>query len=446
VPLRLSEGLPPILQQLAVCLQPFSATALVSPPLPLGPGPEQGSRSLARSRPTLVILGGGYAGLRLLYHSAHICEVTLVDPRATSLARTMLHEVALGLKPVDHVQFDLAKAITRRRARLVTAAAERIDASTKTVTLSNGEVLRYDYLGVATGLSNDYDAVPGLEEHGYSLQDDLHAPRLAAAFEAFSGGPIVTGSAPCTWGSRVTVPPLDVACEGPIGEVAFMAHHDLVERGIDHSISLFSPGPVFFDNVGDKVRHALDELLSGAGITVLAGKTVSEVHSDHVRFSDGTELESALSIVAPPVRGPRVLVDSGLGDEVGYLPVDETMRALDDPHIFGAGDATALSLPKLGHIAVHQADLAAATLRTEITGSGETPPYKPEVFCIMDRGGAQATLVLSDVIFGGARDFARNSPVAHMLKWSFDTWSFHTRGYLPPSIVRDALTGLLREV
>jgi len=108
--------------------------------------------------------------------------------------------------------------------------------------------------------------------------------------------------------------------------------------------------------------------------------------------------------------GPAVLRDSGLGDEAGFLAVDQTMTFLDDPRIVGAGDATALSMPKLGHIAIHQADLAAATLRAQITGNGETPSYHPEVFCIMNRGGAEATLILSDTLYGGVRDIARSGP------------------------------------
>jgi sulfide:quinone oxidoreductase len=394
--------------------------------------------------PKLVILGGGFSGLRLLFHLHRIADITLVDPRPTSLAKPMLVEVALAGKPVDHARFPLAPVIARHGARLAQDSADRIDPGARTVTLAGGDVLGYDYLAITAGAVKDYQAVAGLEEHGYSVCDDAHAPRLWQALEQFSGGPIVTGAAPSTWGTRIAAPFLLAACEGPIGEVAFMAHHDLSRRGVDHSIAVFSPGAVFFDDVGDTVRGAIGPLLTEAGVRVATGKTVSEVGPDHVGFTDGTQMESALSILIPPYTGPAVLRDSGLGDEAGFLPVDETMRFLDDPNIVGAGDVTALSMPKLGHIAIHQADLAAATLRREITGKGETPAYRPEVFCIMNRGGAEATLILSDTLFGGNRDIARSGPAAHLLKWSFDAWSFHTRGHLPPAMMQDGLEMVLR--
>lgn len=398
---------------------------------------------MSAARPKLVILGGGFSGLRLLFHLHRVAEITLVDPRPTSLAKPMLVEVALAGKPVEHARFPLAPVVARHGARFVQDAATAIDPRARTVTLKDGETLPYDYLAVATGAVKDYDAVAGLEQHGTSVCDDAHAPALWQALEAFRGGPIVTGAAPSTWGTRIAAPSLLAACEGPIGEVAFMAHHDLARRGIDHSVAVFSPGEVFFDDVGDTVRGAIGPLLAAAGVTVATDKTIAEVAADHVAFSDGTEMASELSIVIPPYRGPAVLRDSGLGDEAGFLPVDQTMTFLDDPRIVGAGDATALSMPKLGHIAIHQADLAAATLRAQITGAGKTPPYRPEVFCIMNRGGAEATLILSDTLFGGSRDIARSGPGAHLLKWSFDAWSFHTRGHLPPGMMQEALEKVL---
>jgi sulfide:quinone oxidoreductase len=398
---------------------------------------------MSSTRPQLVILGGGFSGLRLLFHLHRTCDVTLVDPRSTSLAKPMLVEVGMAGKPVGHARFPLAPVVSRHGGRFIDEGAQLIDPDRRTVVLSSGEVLHYDYLAVTTGAVKDYQAIAGLEENGYSVCDDEHAPRLFEAIQAFRGGPVVTGSAASRWGTRVPAPSLLAACEGPIGEVSFMIHHELARRRVEHSVSVFSPADVFFEDVGDTVRGVVGPLLSEAGITVSVQKRITEVARDHVVFADGSEMESAMSVVIPPYVGPRVLRSSGLGDEAGFIPVDETMRFLDDRRIFAAGDATALAMPKLGHIAIHQADIAAATLEAEITGKEAIPPYRPEVFCIMNRGGAEATLILFDVLFGGKRDIARSGPLAHLLKWSFDTWTFYTRGHLPPASMQKALEAIL---
>jgi len=96
---------------------------------------------MSATRPKLVILGGGFAGLRLLFHLHQIADITLVDPRPTSLAKPMLVEVALAGKPVEHSRFPLAPVAARHHARLVEDAAARIDPGARTVTLAGGETL-----------------------------------------------------------------------------------------------------------------------------------------------------------------------------------------------------------------------------------------------------------------------------------------------------------------
>ncbi|WP_298336531.1 hypothetical protein [Ferrimicrobium sp.] len=84
------------------------------------------------------------------------------------------------------------------------------------------------------------------------------------------------------------------------------------------------------------------------------------------------------------------------------------MQISDYPNVVVAGDVSALSMPKLGYIAVYQADIAVAGLESMRGDSVAIPPYRPEVFCIMNRGGSDATVILSDTIHGGGRDIAKS--------------------------------------
>jgi len=74
----------------------------------------------------------------------------------------------------------------------------------------------------------------------------------------------------------------------------------------------------------------------------------------------------------------------------------------------GVGDATALSMPKFVHIA--SAKATSPRRRAGINHrESQRPSYRPEGFCIMNRGGAGATLILSNTLFGGARDITRSA-------------------------------------
>ena len=407
---------------------------------------------MSSARPTVVILGGGFAGLRTLFRLRHLAEsveIILVDSRSTSLARPALPEVAFAGKDVRHARFDLAGPVTRSGARLVTQSVERVEAAERRLVLDNGDVVSYDFLMLALGAHKDYDAIPGFREFGYSLCDDTEAPRLAAALAAFRGGPIVVGSARSAWGTRVDAPELAAPCEGPVAEIMFMLDHHLRRVGLRETspIRVFSPGAIFFEDVGPRVHEDLGPLIDRQGIEVTTGLTLASLSKGEVEFDGGTRWASALTIVLPPYRGNDVVTRSpGLGDEKGFIPTDTSMRHLDFDGVYAAGDANALSMPKLGHIAVLQADVAASSMLHDINGEGEIRGYQPEILCIANRGGEQATLIYSNFLFGGPTDLTMSGPAAHLMKWGFDEYYFHTAGHLPPDMATEGLEFILREV
>ena len=402
----------------------------------------------SKSQSKVVILGGGFAGLRVLYHLADKAQITLIDPRSMSLTKPDLPEVAFAGKPVDHARFALAPLASRHHAMFIQQSAMRIDPEAKVVVLSDGVQIPYDYLVIATGAVKDYDAIPGFREHGYSVCDDTEAPRLAQALARFSGGPIVTGAAQSYFSASSGAPSLSAPCEGPIGEVLFMLDRDLRKRNLREvsSITAFTPGKIFFEDVGDKVHAVIGPQLDRAGISVTAGLELVEIMADRVRFKDGTEMESALSIVIPPYRAASLIAESGLGDDQGYFLSDREMRHVVHHEIFSAGDASALSMPKLGHIAVHQADIVAASIRKALGEKFDVPEFAPEVFCIMNQGGPDATLILSDTLFGHDTDIAWSNPAAHMFKWSFDNYYYYTHGHMPPEVVQRPLVAALHRL
>ena len=123
------------------------------------------------------------------------------------------------------MSFGLKDVIEKRRHTFIASAVTSIDPKKNTVSLENGTTLSYDYLFITMGAHKDFGAIPGHEEFGYSMCDDVHAQKLAKAVANFNKGKIVIGSAQSTWGTRVECPPFQAPCEGPIGESMFMLHH-----------------------------------------------------------------------------------------------------------------------------------------------------------------------------------------------------------------------------
>lgn len=399
----------------------------------------------------IIIIGAGFGGLRFLYdikkHFKNDMDITIVDERETSLEKPSLVEVALAGRPVNHTQIPIKNIASSQNVDFINSGAYRIDPKSNLVTLKNGSRINYDYLVIAAGASIDYAAIPGFKEYGYSVCDDYQAPRMWEAINSFKGGNVVIGAARTRWDEKSTDIKLDVPCEGPVGEIMFMIdfflrEHDLREIS---TINAFTPGKIFFDGVGPRIHEKIESLTVRKDIRILKEKVISRIDMKSVHFQDSTELPSDLTIVIPPYKGPDLVRESGLGDRYGFIRTHKSMRHTEYENIFVVGDCNANSMPKLGHIATIQADVAASSLIKEITGEGEVMEFIPEVFCIMNRGGSEATLIFSDTLFGGRMDKTLNGPLAHMMKWGFDVYSYYTRGKLPPEFIRASMEKMLEQ-
>ena len=398
----------------------------------------------------IVIIGGGFAGLRVLYRLRKVLgttvDITLIDRSEFSIEKPSLPEVAFAGKEPSKVRIPLKQTVERKWSKFVMDNVANIDPVNKVVITDGGSRINYDILLIATGAVKDYDSIMGFRNNGFSICDDFQAERLAKRLESFEGGKIVIGSARTEWDRESTTIKLDAPCEGPIGEVMFMMDTYLRERGIREksSITVFTPGSVFFDDVGESIHAELGPFMKAHNISVLTNKILTGIDENSVHFNDGIDLESDLSIIIPPYRGPDVITSSSLGDSRGFIKTDDEMRHKIYRDIFVVGDVNADSMPKLGHIAIMQADVAAAAIIKEMTNHGEVPKPKPEIFCIMNRGSDGATVILSDTLFGGHRDIAYSGRLASTFKWGFDSYYFYTHGHMPPEIFQEPVEWLVK--
>ena len=401
----------------------------------------------------IVILGAGFAGLHIFYKLRHLIghrlEITLIDAREQALLKPSLPEVALEGAALSHSLVDLKHTIETKGGTFIHDEIVSIDAANNLLHSKTDQTIAYDYLFITLGAKKDYDAIKGFSQYGYSVCDDTQAEKLWRRLQTFEGGNIVTGAAKSTWGTRVDAPKLLAPCEGPIGEVMFMLDHYLLhekrkQRKKDYEITVFTAGEVFFEDVGDTPREVVGKIMQERDMTLHTQKVLTEIGKDFIAFEDGSRMPCDLAIVIPPYAAPEVLKTSGIGDEKGFIPTDEGMRHLDYPNIFAAGDNNAMAQPKLGHIAIIQGSIAAASLMKELGEEITVPPYQPEVFCIMNMGGHDATLIVSDVLYGGTTDKAIHSPFAHIMKWGFDSYVYFNRGNMPPDFAMDMTDKLIK--
>jgi NADH dehydrogenase len=145
--------------------------------------------SISQSPHRIVIIGGGFGGLRLAQSLRRDpVEVTLVDRRNFHLFQPLLYQVATGGLSPANIAAPLRSVLKRQRnVRVMLAEAVGFDVERRCVLLSDNE-LPYDSLAVATGVRHHYfgrddwePLAPGLK----SIEEATEIRRrILMAFEA----------------------------------------------------------------------------------------------------------------------------------------------------------------------------------------------------------------------------------------------------------------------
>ena len=249
----------------------------------------------------------------------------------------------------------------------------------------------YDYLVLATGARLAPEDLSGLNEangngdwyHFYSAEAALH---LRHALQRFEGGRIV-----------ITVGGIPYRCPPAPLEFTFLldewlAKHDLRSKT---EIQYLFPLPRVFpiESVAEVVTPLLEE--RHIGYTVFFNTEMVDTEKQIISSLEGEEIPYDLLVLVPPHRGARVIEDSGLGDEQGWIPTDRnTLEVKGKSHIYALGDATDLPVSKSGSAAHFEAKIIAARILAAIRGEEPKPDeatYDGEVMCFLETGYNKAT-------------------------------------------------------
>lgn len=331
----------------------------------------------------ILILGGGFGGVvaaELLARSVggqH--QITLVSRNRRFIFYPALVRLAFGETSPDDVAYDLRAAMRNRGIRFMEATVAHVDPRRRSVMLGGGDIvgkMHYDYLIYAMGRRLATERVPGFYEHAHHLLDIEAALKFGEAARRFHKGHAVIGSCP---GSRLEV---------PVYEAAFALARNLEGRGERARITVVSPDRPIERLGGMDFTLAVRPALEKYGIELLSAFAIKEVNSELVRSADGRELEHDLLMLIPPFEGTSALAGTGVTDDEGFIRVDHTMRMLGVDRSYAIGDAVSFSGPKMGHMAVKQAEVAAANTLAELAGLEPAITYNHEMKLIVDAGGS----------------------------------------------------------
>jgi len=335
----------------------------------------------------VVIAGGGFAGVVAAESLATRLDpehqITLVSRSDQFIFYPALVRLAFGKCELADVSFDLRQALPSRRIRFIKAEIARVDPHSHHLVLGHGELegdLSYDFLLLALGRRLATEQITGYFEFANSVLDVQGALRLRDVLNHFHKGRAVLGQCP---GARLPV---------PVYETAFALSRHLAERGERDNvgITIVSPDPPGYQFGDAEVAHALRNALEAHDIEFLPDFSITRVTEKAVVSQNGHGLNYDLLMLLPPFRGPAPVTGLSIAEKDGYIGVDTGMRVPGFEQLYAAGDCVNLVGPKLGHMAVHQAEVAAANIAAEIKGQTPSAFYNHEIMMVIDEGSRES--------------------------------------------------------
>ena len=333
----------------------------------------------------VLILGGGFAGVvtaeRLAAQLSDEHQITLVSRSRNFVFYPALVRLAFGKCEPEDVSFDLRNAMLNRRINFIEAEVARIDPFERTVTIAHGEVegkLGYDYLVFALGRRLATERIHGFYEHAQHLLSVDKAIKFGNAIKTFKEGRAVFGQCP---GARLPV---------PVYESAFALARLLEEKGQRKNVRITIVSPCTLESeLGDATAATIiRKALAHHEIEFLPNLSIESLTENSAITSSGDRINYNLLMLVPPFRGSSAASYVGITNPEGYINVDATMRVLGHERLYAVGDCVNFDGPKMGHMAVRQAEVAAANLAATIEGHEPVTQYQHEMrFVIEEVGG-----------------------------------------------------------
>lgn len=176
----------------------------------------------------VIVLGAGLGGMPMAYEMKKQLRrndrVTVVGNGPKFHFVPSNPWVAVRWRKRAHIEFPAAPYLARKGIEFDPRGAKRVHPERSQVELSDGTLLDYDYLVIATGPKLAFEEIEGLGPNGHtqSICHVDHAEKAAAAWDAFVArpGPIVVGGwkrARCTSSSttRRASPRRSTCCRSP---------------------------------------------------------------------------------------------------------------------------------------------------------------------------------------------------------------------------------------
>ncbi len=334
---------------------------------------------------TVVIVGGGFAGVQAALHLANDARVRvrLISDRPYFNYHAGVYRV-LADGNANGVAFPLADIFRRTHVEVIVDPVTSVDPAAKTVATASGTTLSYDSLIVALGSEPSYFGISGMDKYSLPVITSDHALALR---EHLSTTFASLGS--MSDANRDSSARIVVIGGGPTGvEVASesiaLGQQLAVKNGADPSVvrvDIIEALPRVLPIMPEEVSGKVQERLSSLGVHVMTSTAVASVDVDTLTLKDGSTIKAKTIVWTAGLKanGLYARIPGVVADKRGRLEVDEYYCARGLKDVFVVGDGAVTQYSGMAQTAVHDASNVCKTIRSRLDGVEPVlhEPHKP---------------------------------------------------------------------
>jgi NADPH-dependent 2,4-dienoyl-CoA reductase/sulfur reductase-like enzyme len=324
----------------------------------------------------VVIVGGGAGGATVanyLKKGDPKLDVTLVEANQIYSSSFFSNLYIGGFRSFASLNHGYS-GLTGMGIKLIHARATGVDATKKTVTLSNGRTLSYDRLVLSPGIDIKWDSIPGYSAalarrfpHAYNT-DGLGKQQLMAALSGMKDGGTFAMIMP---NNPYRCPP------GPYERACMIAHY-LKTKKPKSKLVILDPKKAFskqavFTEAFDKYYKGIVEMNLTTDIDDFS-VTKFDAATREITTKAGKKVKFDAANVIPQQRAGEIAQKAGVtkGDWVPVNPDNFQSQANKD--IYVLGDATvAAEMPKSAFSANSQGKVVVTTLLADLSRKERFP-------------------------------------------------------------------------
>jgi len=345
--------------------------------------------------PHVVILGGGFGGLssanelRNSLSSSQI-KITIIDKKDWFMVGFAKLWIINGTRTFENSIGSLNE-LQKKEINFIKDEVISINLENKNVE-TKSEKISFDFLIISMGAVFAPQKIPGLEENGFNLYDHNHLSEIHEKLKSIESGKIA-----------ISIMGMPYKCPPAPFEASLLIDSMLRKRGVRDSVQIdfYSPAPITLPAAGPEVSKQILELVNSEKIVFHNLCKIKSVESKKLIF-ENSEADFDLLLAIPPHIAPKVIYDSGLAKESGFILIDRDCKTPFE-NVFAIGDVTSLvvaenmAVPKAGIFAEGEGIIVAKNIISKIQLKEESALFDGKGGCFIESGRNTASVIEVDM-------------------------------------------------